>query len=95
MLVCEGILLNVWFAKSQVCKEVRGCGIEVVITKVENCLADGNLLEAAATLEKGLEGTKGEELVTVWVRHACIRIVAEQAVTMVQGPAIAVVSALV
>jgi hypothetical protein len=55
MLVCEGILLNVWFAKSQVCKEVRGCGIEAVITKVENCLADGNLLEAAATLEKGLK----------------------------------------
>jgi mitofilin len=63
-----------------------------VITKVENCLADGNLLEAAATLEKGLYGTKGEELVIVWVRQACNRIVAEQAVTMVQARAIAVVS---
>jgi len=72
-----------------------GYGIEAVITKVEKCLENGKLLEAAATLEKGLEGTKGEEIVAEWVRQARNRVVAEQALTMVQAHAIAVASALV
>ncbi len=95
LVAWEEILLNIWFAKSQVREVMGGYGIEAVITKVERCLENGKLLEAAATLEKGLEGTKGEEIVAEWVRQARNRVVAEQALTMVQAHAIAVASALV
>ncbi|CAM6060221.1 unnamed protein product [Sphagnum tenellum] len=95
----QGGVLTHLLARAVAAIKVRevtgGYGIEAVITKVEKCLENGKLLEAAATLEKGLEGTKGEEIVAEWVRQARNRVVAEQALTMVQAHAIAVASALV
>ncbi|CAK9883084.1 unnamed protein product [Sphagnum jensenii] len=95
----QGGVLTHLLARAVAAIKVRevmgGYGIEAVITKVEKCLENGKLLEAAATLERGLEGTKGEEIVAEWVRQARNRVVAEQALTMVQAHAIAVASALV
>ncbi|KAL0745110.1 hypothetical protein Bca101_100962 [Brassica carinata] len=60
-------------------------GIESVITKVDNCLAEGKLAEAAAALEEGVKGSKAEEIVNEWVRCARNRAISEQAVTLLQS----------
>ncbi|KAJ4917479.1 Mitochondrial inner membrane protein Mitofilin protein [Raphanus sativus] len=48
--------------------------IESVITKVDNCLAEGKLAEAAAALEEGVKGSKAEEIVNEWVRRALVSL---------------------
>ncbi|CAA7020563.1 unnamed protein product [Microthlaspi erraticum] len=60
-------------------------GIESVIKKVENHLAEGKLAEAAAALEEGVKGSKAEEVVGDWVRSARNRAIAEQALTVLQS----------
>ena len=60
-------------------------GIESVIKKVDNYLAEGKLAEAAATLEEGVKGSKAEELVSDWVRRARNRAITEQALTLLQS----------
>ncbi|KAG2242864.1 hypothetical protein Bca4012_022410 [Brassica carinata] len=53
--------------------------------KVDNCLAEGKLAEAAAALEEGVKGSKAEEIVNEWVRCARNRAISEQAVTLLQS----------
>jgi mitofilin len=60
-------------------------GIESVIKKVDNYLAEGKLAEAAATLEEGVKGSKAEEIVSDWVRRARNRAITEQALTLLQS----------
>ncbi|KFK30538.1 hypothetical protein AALP_AA7G275400 [Arabis alpina] len=60
-------------------------GIESVITKVDNYLAEGKLAEAAATLEEGVKGSKAEEIVGDWVKSARNRAITEQALTILQS----------
>ncbi|XP_023634942.1 MICOS complex subunit MIC60 [Capsella rubella] len=60
-------------------------GIESVIRKVDNYLAEGKLAEAAATLEEGVKGSKAEEIVGDWVQRARNRAITEQAVTLLQS----------
>lgn len=60
-------------------------GIESVIKKVENYLAEGKLAEAAGALEEGVKGSKAEEVVGDWVRRARNRAIAEQALTIIQS----------
>ncbi|XP_010446526.1 PREDICTED: MICOS complex subunit MIC60 [Camelina sativa] len=60
-------------------------GIETVIKKVDNYLAEGKLAEAAATLEEGVKGSKAEEIVSDWVQRARNRAITEQAVTLLQS----------
>ncbi|KAE8647564.1 titin homolog [Cucumis sativus] len=61
-----------------------GTGIESIINRVESCLAEGNLAEAAHSLEEGVKGTKAEEVVHDWVRQARNRAITEQALTLLQ-----------
>ncbi|KAG5390243.1 hypothetical protein IGI04_031784 [Brassica rapa subsp. trilocularis] len=60
-------------------------GIESVIKKVDNCLAEEKLAEAAAALEEGVKGSKAEEVVSEWVRLARNRAITEQAVTILRS----------
>ncbi|KAL8229415.1 hypothetical protein R6Q57_014315 [Mikania cordata] len=62
-----------------------GDGIESVINRVELLLADGKLLEAADSLEKGLKGSLAAEVVGDWVRQARNRAITEQALTLLQS----------
>lgn len=60
-------------------------GIESVIKKVDNYLAEGKLAEAAAALEEGVKGSKAEEIVSDWVRRSRNRAITEQALTLLQS----------
>ncbi|CAN6986087.1 unnamed protein product [Brassica oleracea var. botrytis] len=60
-------------------------GIESVIKKVDNYLAEEKLAEAAAALEEGVKGSKAEEVVSEWVRLARNRAITEQAVTILRS----------
>lgn len=73
-------------------KEVdqSGDGIESVIMKVECCLADGKLVEAADALEEGVRGTQAAEIVGDWLRQVRNRAITEQALTLLQSYATAI-----
>ncbi|KAG2319052.1 hypothetical protein Bca52824_012265 [Brassica carinata] len=60
-------------------------GIESVIKKVDQYLAEDKLAEAAAALEEGVKGSKAEEVVSEWVRLARNRAITEQAVTILRS----------
>lgn len=60
-------------------------GIESVIKKIDNYLAEEKLAEAAAALEEGVKGSKAEEVVSEWVRLARNRAITEQAVTILRS----------
>ncbi|XP_020973067.1 uncharacterized protein LOC107633675 [Arachis ipaensis] len=62
-----------------------GEGIESVINKVENYLAEGKLVEAAELLEESVRGTQAAEVVEGWVRQARNRAISEQAVVFLQS----------
>ncbi|KAF7834250.1 MICOS complex subunit MIC60 isoform X2 [Senna tora] len=62
-----------------------GDGIESVINKVENYLAEGKLAEAADVLEESVRGTEAAEIVADWVRQARNRAISEQALTLIQS----------
>lgn len=68
-------------------KEVdqSGEGVESLINRVENLLAQGKLCEAADTLENGVRGSQAAEVVTDWVRRARNRAITEQALTILQS----------
>ncbi|CAF2249588.1 unnamed protein product, partial [Brassica napus] len=80
------ILLLTWISFVQF-KEVDQAngGIESVIKKVDNYLAEEKLAEAAAALEEGVKGSKAEEVVSEWVRLARNRAITEQAVTVLRS----------
>ncbi|KAI3909010.1 hypothetical protein MKW92_000084 [Papaver armeniacum] len=67
-----------------------GDGIESVISRVERLLAEGKLAEAAESLEKGVSGSKAEEIVGDWVIQARNRAIAEQALSVLQSYATAI-----
>ncbi|CAH8344434.1 unnamed protein product [Eruca vesicaria subsp. sativa] len=69
-----------WFKFKEV--DQSNGGIESVIRKVDNCLAEGKLAEAATALEEGVKGSKAEEIVNDWVKRAPIT---EQAETLLQS----------
>ncbi|XP_024005401.1 MICOS complex subunit MIC60 isoform X2 [Eutrema salsugineum] len=60
-------------------------GIESVIRKVDDYLAEGKIAEAAAALEEGVKGSKAEEIVGDWVTRARNRAITEQALTLLQS----------
>lgn len=62
-----------------------GNGIESLINKVESCLAEGKLVEAADVLEEGVQGSQASEIVSDWVRRARNRAITEQALTLLQS----------
>ncbi|KAK3042972.1 hypothetical protein RJ639_000949 [Escallonia herrerae] len=68
-------------------KEVdqSGDGIESLISRVESFLAEGKLLEAAASLEAGVEGSQAADVVGDWVKQARNRAITEQALTVLQS----------
>ncbi|PQQ03938.1 uncharacterized protein Pyn_33417 [Prunus yedoensis var. nudiflora] len=68
-------------------KEVdqSGDGIESIINKVESCLADGKIAEAAEALEEGVKGTQATEVVREWVQRARNRAITDQALTLLQS----------
>ncbi|KAE8706844.1 hypothetical protein F3Y22_tig00110388pilonHSYRG00399 [Hibiscus syriacus] len=68
-------------------KEVgeSGEGIESIINRVENYLAEGKLAEAAGTLEQGVKGSQAEEIIGDWVKRARNRAITEQALTVLQS----------
>ncbi|KAK8490212.1 hypothetical protein V6N12_011361 [Hibiscus sabdariffa] len=68
-------------------KEVDGSGegIESIINRVENYLAEGKLAEAAGTLEQGVKGSQAEEIISDWVKRARNRAITEQALTVLQS----------
>ncbi|KAI9394361.1 hypothetical protein POPTR_005G080200v4 [Populus trichocarpa] len=70
-------------------KEVdpSGDGIESIISRVEDFLAEGKLAEAADALQKGVQGSQAEEIAGDWVRRARNRAIAEQALTVLQSHA--------
>ncbi|KAL9356575.1 hypothetical protein Peur_049828 [Populus x canadensis] len=70
-------------------KEVdpSGDGIESIISRVEGFLAEGKLAEAADALQKGVQGSRAEEIAGDWVRRARNRAIAEQALTVLQSHA--------
>ncbi|RZC85124.1 hypothetical protein C5167_007739 [Papaver somniferum] len=67
-----------------------GDGIESVISRVERLLAEGKLAEAAESLEKGVSGSKAEEIVGDWVIQARNRAIAEQALSVLKSYATAI-----
>ncbi len=73
--------------------EVDGQGLEALITKVERCLEQNKLLEAADLLEARLKGTEAEHVAAEWVHKARNCAVTEQALLMVQSHAIALACA--
>ncbi|XP_014515908.1 uncharacterized protein LOC106773685 isoform X2 [Vigna radiata var. radiata] len=62
-----------------------GDGIESVINKVENYLAEGKLAEAADCLEESVRDTEAAEIVAGWARQARNRAISEQAVLLLQS----------
>ncbi|PIN05707.1 hypothetical protein CDL12_21736 [Handroanthus impetiginosus] len=68
-------------------KEVdqSGDGIESLINRVENLLAQGKLCEAADTLENGVQGSQAAEVIDDWVKRARNRAITEQALTILQS----------
>ncbi|XP_062098580.1 MICOS complex subunit MIC60, mitochondrial [Humulus lupulus] len=62
-----------------------GDGIESLINKVESCLAEGKIAEAADVLEEGVQGSQASEIVGDWVRRARNRAITEQALTLLQS----------
>ncbi|KAI3981087.1 hypothetical protein MKX01_032227 [Papaver californicum] len=70
--------------------DLSGDGIESVISRVERLLAEGKLAEAAESLEKGVRGSKAEEIVGDWVVQARNRAIAEQALSVLQSYATAI-----
>ncbi|KAH7652708.1 Mitochondrial inner membrane protein Mitofilin protein [Dioscorea alata] len=62
-----------------------GDNIESLICRVEKYLLDGNLAEAADTLEVGVRGSEAEGAVIEWVRQARNRAIAEQALAVLQS----------
>ncbi|TYI50513.1 hypothetical protein E1A91_D12G106200v1 [Gossypium mustelinum] len=60
-------------------------GIESIISRVENYLAEGKLVEAASTLEQGVKGSQAEEIIGDWVKRARNRAITEQALTVLQS----------
>ena len=63
----------------------NGEGIESVISKVENLLAEGNLAEAADILEREVSGTEAEGAISEWVKLARHRAITEQAISLLQA----------
>ncbi|KAA8530904.1 hypothetical protein F0562_005637 [Nyssa sinensis] len=72
-----------WLKVSEV--DQSGDGIESLINRVENLLAEGKLSEAADTLEDGVKGSQAAEIVGNWVRQARNRAITEQALTLLQS----------
>lgn len=68
--------------------------MESVIASVEEYLANGELSRAAATLEQGVKGSRAEPFVSDWTRHVRARVVAEQALSLIQAHAIATAAGL-
>ncbi|XVE86724.1 hypothetical protein DITRI_Ditri18aG0056700 [Diplodiscus trichospermus] len=68
-------------------KEVdeSGEGIESLISRVDNYLAEGKLAEAAAVLEQGVKGSQAEEIIDDWVKRVRNRAITEQALTVLQS----------
>ncbi|XVF17179.1 hypothetical protein REPUB_Repub10bG0097300 [Reevesia pubescens] len=68
-------------------KEVdqSGEGIESLISRVDNYLAQGKLAEAAAALEQGVKDSQAEEIVGDWVKRVRNRAITEQALTVLQS----------
>ncbi|XAR48036.1 hypothetical protein NMG60_11030730 [Bertholletia excelsa] len=62
-----------------------GDGIESLINRVENFLAEGKLVEAADTLEQGVKGTQAAEVSSNWLQRARNRAITEQALTLLQS----------
>ncbi|KAK8264427.1 hypothetical protein V6Z11_D12G107000 [Gossypium hirsutum] len=60
-------------------------GIESIISRVENYLAEGKLVEAASILEQGVKGSQAEEIIGDWVKRARNRAITEQALTILQS----------
>lgn len=79
---------------NQVREETGRDGVESLISTVERALVNGQLSEAANILEHGVKGTRAEPFVAEWARQARTRVIAEQALTMVQAHAIATASGL-
>lgn len=69
-------------------------GIEAVISQVRRYLADGKLADAADLVEKGVKGSKAEDLASEWVKHVRSRATMEQALSLLQAHATAVASSL-
>ncbi|KAG0581543.1 hypothetical protein KC19_4G259800 [Ceratodon purpureus] len=69
-------------------------GVESVIATVEECLANGELSVAANILEQGVKGSRAEPFVSDWARHVRSRVIAEQALALVQAHAIATAAGL-
>ncbi|XP_010531394.1 PREDICTED: uncharacterized protein LOC104807708 isoform X1 [Tarenaya hassleriana] len=65
--------------------DLSGEGIEAVIRRVDECLAEGKLAEAATVLEEGVRGSQAEEIVSEWVRRARNRAITEQALMLLQS----------
>ncbi|KAL3818893.1 hypothetical protein ACJIZ3_004798 [Penstemon smallii] len=68
-------------------KEVdqSGDGIESLINKVDNLLAQGELCAAADALENGVKGSQAAEVVDDWVKRARNRAITEQALMVLQS----------
>ncbi|KAF9611534.1 hypothetical protein IFM89_032934 [Coptis chinensis] len=64
---------------------LSGDGIESIISRVENFLAEGKLAEAADALEGGVNGTQAEEVISEWVNLARNRAITEQALLLLQS----------
>lgn len=78
----------------QVREGVGRDGVESMIATVEKCLVIGQLSEAANILENGVKGTKAEVFAADWAQKARMRVIAEQALTLVQAHAIATAAGL-
>lgn len=69
-------------------------GVESVISTVEECLAKGELTRAVITLEQGVKGSRAEPFVSDWTSHVRARVIAEQALALIQAHAVATASGL-
>lgn len=69
-------------------------GIEAVISQVQRYLADGKLADAADLLERGVQGSKAQDLVVEWVKHVRNRAAMEQVLSLLQAYATAIASSL-
>lgn len=65
--------------------DTSGDGIESLINRVQNFLAQGKLAEAANTLEEGVRGTQAEEVIGEWVKQTRNRAITEQALSLLQA----------
>ncbi|KAK9096778.1 hypothetical protein Sjap_022275 [Stephania japonica] len=80
----------VWSLRSVPCllkmrEDQSGNGIESLISRVEKCLAEGRLAEAADVLEAGVSGTQAEKIIGGWVKQARNRALTEQALSLLQS----------